>query len=322
MSLFHGQDDKRKISVPALILALLFAALAGSLLVNSAAANPIGYYYPWSQPPTPTVRVTGLDTDLLTLTFTVQADPWITPYGMGWEYEENHEWDYAVSIRVWVDGNPWLRETWTKNPASVSLEGLSNGEHTLEVTATAHAKFSGKREGYSSQQASSGVIQFQVDVSPPSVSVLTNQETFEASSSTADVPLNFTTSKAISWVGTSLDGKGVVSVTNYTVLTEWFGRDNYQLVVRGVPVGEHSLIVYAEDSGGNRGASEPFNFFVTQETPSETGQTGETSSKAEQASTLFPTSATAVAIAVIASAATISFGLVAYFLKRKRKSRM
>lgn len=315
MPLFKPLDN-RKILISALISTLLFSALA-FLLVSTAAANPMGYYYPWSQPPTPTIEVTRLDTDLLTLTFWVQADPWITPYGMGWEYEESHEWNYAISIRVWIDGNPWLRDTWTENPASVSLEGLSNGEHTLELTATAHAQFSGRLEGYSSQQASSGVIQFQVDLSPPSISVLTNQEMFEASSSTADVPLNFTVNKAISWVGYSLNGKGVVTVTNYTVSTEWFGRDNYQLMVRGVPVGEHSLIVYAEDGGGNRGASEPFSLTVTQKPQSEPDQ--EASSEAEQASTFVLFDTTVVGIVIIASVAITSFGLVAYFVKGNRR---
>ena len=292
-----------------LVEALLVSALAGTLLVNSAAANPMGYYFPWSPPPTPTIEVTMLETELLTLTFSVQADPWITPYGMGWEYEENHEWNYAVSIIVMIDGKPWLRDTWTKNPASISLEGLSNGGHTLELTATAKAKFSGRREGYSSQQGSSGVIQFQVDIPPPSIRFITGQETFEASSSTADVPLNFTVNELVSWVGYSLDEKNVVTVNNYLVSTEWFGTDNYQLVVIGVPAGVHSVTVYAEDTAGNRGESEPFIFTITQETPPET----------EQASTPSPTATTSATSAIIASTAAVSFGLLAYFLKRKTK---
>jgi hypothetical protein len=249
--------------------------------------------------------------NLLTLTFSVRADPWITPYGMGADYEENHEWDYSISTEVRIDGKQWLSDTWTKNPVSVSLEGLSNGGHTLEVTATAYAHFQGKLEGYSSQQGSSGVIHFQADIPPPSIRVLTSQETFEAYSSTADVPLNFTVNEPVSWIGYCIDGKNAVTATDQVVSAEWLGVDKYQLVLIGIPAGTHNLIVYAEDAGGNRGASEPFSFTVTQQTQSETEQTQPETEQTES----FPTALAAVGLSTAVIA--VSSGLMVYFKKRK-----
>jgi hypothetical protein len=158
-----------------------------------------------------------------------------------------------------------------------------------------------QNKGYSSK-GSSGLIEFQVDAPPPSISVLTSQKTFEAS----DVPLNFTVNEAVSWVGYSLDGNNVVTATDQVASTKWFGAVNYQLVLRGLPAGEHTLTVYAEDLGGNRGESEPFTFAVTQETPPDT----------EQASTPFPTALATVGI--LTAVVAVSSGLLFYFRKHKR----
>jgi hypothetical protein len=306
MFLFHGVRPK-KITVPALILTLLFAALAGSLLINQAAANPVGLYYPRSPPPAPLVDVIEVETDTLTLTFSVQETrQWVTPYGSGADYEPAHVFEYAVSVLTWVDGKPWIPCGFDAKPVAVSLEGLCNGEHTLEVIATA----SGEGLGWPSSQGSSGIVEFQIDNPLPSIRVLTGQETFEASGSAADVPVNFIVSEPVSWIGCSLDGGSVLDVTDQVALTMWSGRDSYGLVLSGLSDGAHNLVVYAEDSAGNRGASEPFSFTVTAGEPSGT----------VQGSTLFPTT-TAVNIAVIASAAAVSFGLVAYLLRRKSKRR-
>jgi len=301
-------NSKRKTLTATLLLTLLVVALTVSLFANTAAANPIGYYYPRSPPPAPIVKVIELNTDKLTLTFLVQkAGAWITPYGWpGVDYTSYHDWgDYFLSsFRVLVDGKQWIRQDWGGTSNKVSLEGLSNGWHTVEVFATATGMYQNK--GYVSK-GSSGVIDFQVDTPPPSVRVITSQKTFEASSSTADVPLNFTVNKPVSWVGYSLDGNNLVTAIDEVALTERFGAVNYQLVLNDVPAGAHSLTVYAEDAAGNRGASEPFTFTVTQEPPSE----------GEQASTPFPTAFAAVGISTAVVA--VGSGLLFYFRKRKRQ---
>ena len=164
MSLFKPLD-KRKMLVSALISALLILALAGSL-VDPTMANPVGLYYPWSPPPTPIVKVTGLNTVKQNLTFVVQKEPWITPYGMGADYEPSRQYGYSISsIRVLIDEKQWSQHDWVRKPISVSLEGLSNGKHTVEITATAYG---GDR--YISH-GSSGVLEFQVGNSPPDVAL-------------------------------------------------------------------------------------------------------------------------------------------------------
>jgi hypothetical protein len=294
-------SSKRRILSATLLLTLLISALTATLLINDATANPVGYYYPWSPPPAPIVKVIELNTDKLILTFSaVKNGTWITPYGMGADYQPSHEWSYFIFSKVYVDGKLWSSHDLGTSFIRVSLEGLSNGLHTVEVTAT--AKYG--NYGYAST-VSSGVIEFLVDAPPPSISVITGQKTFEPSSSTADVPLNFTVNKPVSWIGYSLNGDNAVTVTNDLASTKWFGTVNYQLVLSCVPAGEHSLTVYAEDTVGNRGESEPFTFTVTQETPSETKQASP-----------FPTALATVGISTAVVA--VSSGLLLYFKKRKR----
>ena len=72
MYLSHGVHPK-KITAPALILTLLFTALAGSLLVNMTAANFGMLYYPWSPPPIPIVEVTGSVGASSPITFPVET---------------------------------------------------------------------------------------------------------------------------------------------------------------------------------------------------------------------------------------------------------
>ena len=307
MFLFHGVQLDKKITAPALILTLLFVALAGSLFVNIAAANP-GMPAIVTRPPSPIVEVMGINTDSCTLTFTVQkAGPYLNGYGGEWAYS-------IISVEVFVDGKLWSRLGWSAGPVSVSLAGLSGGWHSLEVVATAEGGgvngfIVGSGLRYMST-GSSGVMEFLVDSSPPMVSILALADAV-AGGGDFQFALRVVGS-TLSWVGYSVDGMESVTVSP-DVLVEssltsqtkaWLGN----VSLAGLSVGSHSIVVYAEDLAGNRGASEPFSFTVTAGVPSGT----------VQGSTLFPTT-TAVAIAVIASAAAVSFGLVAYLLRRKKR---
>jgi hypothetical protein len=95
----------------------------------------------------------------------------------------------------------------------------------------------------------------------------------------ADIPLDFIVDKPVSWLGYSLDGAATVTVPANTTLT-------------GLAEGSHTLTVYA----GNTAKSETTTFTIATS----------------------PTSQLIVASAA-ASAAAISFGLVAYATKRKKK---
>jgi N-acetylneuraminic acid mutarotase len=121
---------------------------------------------------------------------------------------------------------------------------------------------------------------FGYGTTPPVIDVASPaNQIYNASS----VSLDFMVNKPAEWTGYSLDGQDNVTVAGNTTLD-------------GLPNGLHSVMVYAEDSLGNMGASETVSFTV--EVP-------------------FPT-ALVVASAVIVS--VIGLGLLVYFKKRHAKS--
>ena len=73
--------------------------------------------------------------------------------------------------------------------------------------------------------------------------------------STKDIPLEFTVSKATSWVKYSLDGQANVTITGNMTLT-------------GLDEGAHNIIIYAEDLDGYTGVSETVYFTISEEAES------------------------------------------------------
>ncbi len=284
---------KKQTCAAALVSALLISVLVGSFFVNLAAANAVWLYDPLSPPPAPIVEVIKLDTDKLTVTFSVRkAGSWITPFG---SYPERI--GYSISSEVLVDGKLWSAHGESTRPTTVSLEGLSNGWHTVQVIATA------EDEGCSSG-SSSGVIKFQVGSPPPSVQIQSlKNTTFNEGDFQFALRVD---GRTLSWVGYSLDGKENMTVNQEVlVLSSLASYDKVwkgNLTVTGLSSGSHSLVVYAKDEAGNTGASATTEFTVAKET---------------QAAT-FPT--TWIATAIIASATIVTFGFLAYFLKRKKRS--
>jgi hypothetical protein len=186
------------------------------------------------------------------------------------------------------------------NPFSFNLTDLSDGKHSLEVTAT--AKLGWTKTG------SSGIIYFTVDTTAPKVQFAPSQQ--QSFASGADASFNFTAVElfeGISWVGYSLDGKAVVAVTDNVTSTVTARRYNYQLTLDGLSDGAHDLTVYAGDLAGNVGASAPLQFTVGQEAQPEPDQ-----SASDQ---LFPTALIASAIALVA---VVGIGLLVYFSKKRR----
>ena len=286
-------SSKRKILTATILSVLLVSALAVSLFVNQAVANPIGLPSGSGTPSAPIVEVIKLDTDTLTLTVLVRAIQ-------------------ASYIEVFVDGKIWSRLGWVAKPVSVSLEGLSNGWHTLKVTATADSggvnemQLGGGPRFIS--QGSSGVIEFQVDTPPPSVQIQSLENTAIHESEIQFALRVY--GRTLSWVGYSLDGKENVTVYQEVLakssLTSYdeVWKDN--LTLAGLSSGSHSLVVYAKDQTGNTGASTTKEFTVEESMVAQEAQAA-----------ALPTILTATAI--IASAAIVSSVLVAYFLRRKRK---
>jgi N-acetylneuraminic acid mutarotase len=114
---------------------------------------------------------------------------------------------------------------------------------------------------------------------PPSIVV----NSPEALNYTTDksITLNFTVNHPVVWMGYSLDGQKIVTVSGNTTLTK-------------IQVGQHNITVYANDTYGNMGASETVTFTISEP---------------------FPTALVAAASGV--SIAVIVVSLLVYFKKRK-----
>ena len=132
-----------------------------------------------------------------------------------------------------------------KCSGAVTLPQLDEGNHQLDVYAT-YERIS-LNHNYPAFIYSNSTVDFIINKGiPPIISYLsiTNQ-TYERS----NLMLNCTIDKKASWVGYTLDGKENVTITNNTVLSN-------------LTDGQHNLIVYANDTLGNMGASQTINFTV------------------------------------------------------------
>jgi hypothetical protein len=96
--------------------------------------------------------------------------------------------------------------------------------------------------------------------------------------------LNFTVDKSTSWMGYCLDGQANVTLTGNFTLTQ-------------LPIGSHTLTVYANDTVGNMGSSLTINFNVAEPFP-----------------TLFVVAVTATIVAVVV------IGVLIYLKKQSNRS--
>jgi len=119
---------------------------------------------------------------------------------------------------------------------NTTIVDLPDGIHTVIV----YANDTAGNMGYS------GTVYFTVDTTSPTISVLSPENKTYAVS---DVPLSFTVSESASWMGYSLDGQANVTVTGNTTLASLLD-------------GSHHVVVYANDTAGNMGASITVYFTV------------------------------------------------------------
>ena len=228
---------------------------------------------------------------------------------------------------------------------NVSLPKLADGFHKLII---AKGQWEMNMPYYLSKTVSEfsekgslsilGTVYFSVELSPPQVSVFLPEN---ASSDGASLPLGFSMVEDASWVrwvGYSLDGKGNVSISKDSLVQ--LARVNGKYVycegmfsLSGLSAGVHRVAVYGENLDGLVGVAScvftvdeggglvPGSFMVGQEADLTTGNSTDSqeATSGEQASTLFSAPTTAVAATVLASVAAVSFGLVAYFLRRKKR---
>lgn len=279
----------------ALISALLFSIVAGTLLIDLATANPV--------PPTSTISVLSPQNNwayrvnMVSLRFSVTTyqrtslsapiDKPLIQYYLDGKLKGQFEGTTDASVT----------ETF-----SAILVDLPDGLHWVEVTRTAN--WSVFMIGNYTETSSSGRLNFTVETSPPRVSILAPQDdqTYDAT----DIPLNFTVSEPVSWIGYSLDGKANVTIIANTNLT-------------GLSDGPHSLTVYANDTAGKTGASETIYFSIKtqQSQPSPTPQP--TNPPAHQTGFLGSNLPIEYGYGIVAvTVAVVIVSLLIYFKKRKR----
>jgi hypothetical protein len=121
---------------------------------------------------------------------------------------------------------------------SSELPSLSDGQHNLTLYYGYTDNFSFRRE------LASATIIFYIDPSALKITDFSIENT-----DLGDRLLSFNVDKTTSWVGYSLDNQANVTV-------------NGDVVLRNMSAGSHSVTVYAEDTAGNKGASETLYFTV------------------------------------------------------------
>ena len=129
---------------------------------------------------------------------------------------------------------------------SLNLTGLPEGAHTLTVRAVGVSEYYNGARRYNTVIGNSTEISFVIDMVQLKITGLSiMNKTYSAT----EIPLSFAVNKATSWISYSLDGKTNVTTTGNFTLT-------------GISKGSHSIIVYANDTTGNTGASETVYFSI------------------------------------------------------------
>jgi hypothetical protein len=155
---------------------------------------------------------------------------------------------------------------------TAALPELTEGPHNITANVKGTVYF--PEIGNSMEQAT---VYFAIDVTPPIISDLSvENKTYNQ----LDLPLDFMVNEPASWIGCSLDNEANVTLTGNTTLT--------------LNAGSHSIVLYANDTAGNTGASGTIYFEITDPFP------------------------TTLVIGSIISVAAIGIGLLVYFKKRRR----
>lgn len=89
------------------------------------------------------------------------------------------------------------------------------------------------------------------DITPPTISQLSPENKTYAS---RDIPLTFAASEPVSWMGYTLNGQANTTVSGNTSLS-------------GLAEGRHRITLYANDTSGNMGCSDPTHFTVDTTAP-------------------------------------------------------
>ena len=181
----------------------------------------------------------------------------------------------AADYDFWlVKTNAFGKVEWNQTYGGAAFDGASS----LVETFDGGFALAGSTESFGAGGSDFWLVKT-VDVTPPSVSIVSQENTTYTENS---LFLNFSTNEPVSWLGYSLDGQENKTITGNTTLT-------------GLPNGNHNVTVYATDENGNTGTS---TFYFLTDAPE-----------------LFPT--VPVTVASVAVIAVALVGLLVYFRKKQ-----
>ena len=284
----NSGGSKERFFGAALVSTLLVSAFV-ALLVNISLANPYEHSLWWPDHVNLYLPQNATYSNAVPVKFEVESD-WS---GSRVEYV-SHIWAYVdgdtcENMRLLSYGQT------STNVFSASVAGLEPGGHSMFVVvyATLRSGFFGVypwAPEYVDSAGVSNVVYFSVGLPSPPVVAVSSPEEFGTYNSSS-VPLSFWVGMPVSWLGYSLDGGDNVTVFGNTTLS-------------GLGGGEHSVVVYATDAYGQTRGSLVRHFSVVLNSAG---------------SGLAVPFWWLVGLIVVASTAVVSFGLVAYFLRRKSK---
>lgn len=255
---------KKTVLVLMLTSALLVSAGVGTLFVDVATANFIGAYFPHDPHTIISVQypenLMQFSVRTVTLRFSLTLSLWYPDHVS--EYNPSYSCNVS-SIQYYLDGAlagnlPEIEPAGKLINLSATLDGLADGKHSLEIKTTTDGHYWYQVGGFGPDDIScwdhlsapisdsSGLVNFTIDVTSPSVSVSSPaNKTYD----TSDVPLNFTVKEHTSRVSYSLDGKEPLTIFGNTTLP-------------GLANGDHNLTIYAEDDAGSIEVSNTVFFSV------------------------------------------------------------
>jgi hypothetical protein len=277
---------KRALAV--LVVALLASALTGTVLIKLATCllPSTSKYIPKVNLQSPENKIYGGNS--VPLDFSVSFFSWANHTN---ELRLEYSLDYSTLMPL-----AGFHQSISEGFAVIgsTLTHLSEGVHVLRVQVTVFYEDIRDTSIQSwSPPGLSEAVSFTVNAAVPRVSILSLKQLKTYNATT--LPLEFAVSEPTASLSYSLDGGALVSIAGNTSLS-------------GLSDGKHTIMVQAEDLAGSVGESS-VTFTV---------ETAGTEQPDGSQPAPFPT--TLVAVAIIASAAAVSFGLVAYFLRRKKRS--
>jgi hypothetical protein len=268
-----------------LVVALLASALTGTVLIKLATCllPSTSKYIPKVNLQSPENKIYGENS--VPVDFSVSFFSWANHTN---ELRLEYSLDYSTLMPL-----TGFHQSISEGFAVIesTLTHLSEGVHVLRVQVTVFYEDIRDTSIQSwSPPGLSEAVSFTVNAAVPRVSILSLKQLKTYNATT--LPLEFAVSEPTASLSYSLDGGALVSIAGNTSLS-------------GLSDGKHTIMVQAEDLAGSVGESS-VTFTV---------ETAGTEQPDGSQPAPFPT--TLVAVALIASAAVVSFGLVAYFLRRK-----